>query len=54
MDPDKKVFKAKEEAADDGTKFVNTQCVMQVKFDERLAAKADEIFDKFYKAELGL
>jgi len=52
-DADKKVFKAKQ-AKINGVDFVETQCVIAIKFDERVKKFADKIFDKFYVAELGL
>jgi hypothetical protein len=50
---DKKVYKAKA-ANIDSTDYVETQCAIEIKYDDRVAAFADQIFDKFYKAEIGL
>jgi hypothetical protein len=52
-DSDKKLFKAKA-ASIEGVDFIETQCVIAIKYDDRVRKFSDKIFDKFYAAEIGL
>ena len=52
-DPDKNQYKARsvKRGTDD---YIETQCVVAITFDSRVAEFKDKIFDKFYSAQVGL